>query len=102
MLLNPIYYILQQTQINSVGTVEALTSGVFSTVYFRIGYKNNTLDQVISVINNKSYSLRSLLALSSFSVDAKSNAKNKQQTAVQTPNGVFIVSMTIQYCLINT
>jgi len=48
------------------------------------------------VKNNKLYSLRSLLALTSFLVDAEPNARNKPQTAMQTPNGVFIVSMTFQ------
>lgn len=46
--------------------------------------------------NNKLYSLRSLLALTSFLVDAEPNERNKPQTAMQTPNGVFIVSMTFQ------
>jgi hypothetical protein len=58
--------------------------------------KNNTLDEIIVVINNKLYSLRSFLALTSFSVDAESNANNKPQTAMQTPNGIFIVLRTIQ------
>lgn len=72
-------------------------SSFTARVYFRTGFKNNTQDEAsIMVKNNKLYSLRSLLALTSFSVDAEPNAKNKPQAAMQTPNGVFIVLMTTQ------
>jgi len=65
-------------------------------VYFRTGFKNNTPDEAIIVKNNKLYSLRSLLELTSFLVDAEPKVKNKPQTAMTTPNGVFIVLMTLQ------
>jgi len=78
---------------NHRGIYESL---LMARVYFRTGFKNNTLDEAIIVEINKSYSLRSLLALTSFSVNAESNAKNKPQTAMQKPNGVFIVLMITQ------
>lgn len=81
---------------NRRGIYESSQSRLVAQVYFRTGFKNNTLDAPFRVEINKLYSLRSLLALTSFSVNAESNAKNKPQTAMQTPNGVFIVLMITQ------